>query len=421
MAMQGGRVYKMLVALGILCLAGLLCVQVWWFSAAYNLAERQLTERTTLAMRQIANTVGDLHGDHVPAVIEKNSSNSFQLTYPHGITYERIDSLSRNTFAEYDLSLPFQVVGYNNKQEIMFGNFYKQGATSEADALCLHHGLAKAETEMVNISFPQHTTDVIGGMRIWIFSASAFIVVLALTMGMMVHLSRSKHRAEVRADFISNMTHELQTPIANIAMASEVLKKNRDANSRAQHYVNIISSENLRLKAHIDQVLQTAMLEKGELAMSRQEININEIVREITEVFNERIAVRGGRLSVDIGAVRPVVFADVLHLKNILYNLLDNAEKYSPGSPDITVSTADCDEGVVVSVSDKGMGIVKEHQTKIFEKFFRASKGNVHDIKGFGLGLTYVKGIVEAHNGTVRVSSVPGKGSRFDVMLQNCI
>src|SRR5690349_21425657 len=135
--MQGGRVYKMLVALGVLCLAGLLFVQVWWFSTAYDLAERQLTERTTLAMRQIANTVGDLHGDHIPATIKKNASNSFQLSYPHGITYERIDSLSRSAFAEYDLSLPFQVVGYDNKHQIMFGNFYKQGARSEADALCL--------------------------------------------------------------------------------------------------------------------------------------------------------------------------------------------------------------------------------------------------------------------------------------------
>jgi len=258
-------------------------------------------------------------------------------------------------------------------------------------------------------------------MRLWIFSSTAFIVVLGLMLGMMIRLSREKHRAEVRVDFISNMTHELQTPIANIAMASEVLKANRGTNGRSQHYLNIISSENLRLKAHIDQVLQTAMLEKGELALSRQEIDINEIVREIAAVFSERIHIRGGVLVLNIEATRPMVFADALHLKNILYNLLDNAEKYSPGSPEITVSTADCDEGVMVSVSDKGMGIMKEHHTKIFEKFFRASKGNVHDIKGFGLGLTYVKGIVEAHNGTVSVSSVPGKGSRFDVLLQNCL
>lgn len=419
--MQGGRVYKMLVALGVTCLIGLLFVQIYWFSAAYDLAEKRLTERIMLALREVSNTVGDLQGDRTPATIERIASNSFQLTYPKGVTYEVTDSLTRSIFKGYDLTLPFQLAAYDDKQEMLFGNYYKRGANSEADAMCLDRGLADTRTNLISISFPHQTTNIIGGMRLWIFSSTAFIVVLGLMLGMMIRLSREKHRAEVRVDFISNMTHELQTPIANIAMASEVLKANRGTNGRSQHYLNIISSENLRLKAHIDQVLQTAMLEKGELALSRQEIDINEIVREIAAVFSERIHIRGGVLVLNIEATRPMVFADALHLKNILYNLLDNAEKYSPGSPEITVSTADCDEGVMVSVSDKGMGIMKEHHTKIFEKFFRASKGNVHDIKGFGLGLTYVKGIVEAHNGTVSVSSVPGKGSRFDVLLQNCL
>jgi two-component system phosphate regulon sensor histidine kinase PhoR len=157
------------------------------------------------------------------------------------------------------------------------------------------------------------------------------------------------------------------------------------------------------------------------LALAKQEVNINEVVKEISSVFRERIQLRGGQLSLAIHATKPTVFADSLHLKNILYNLLDNAEKYSTESPEITVSTADHTGGVMVSVSDKGIGIVKEYQTRIFEKFFRASKGNVHDIKGFGLGLTYVKGIVEAHNGTVTVTSTPGEGSRFEVILQNCL
>ncbi|MGC3945148.1 MAG: HAMP domain-containing sensor histidine kinase [Chryseolinea sp.] len=419
--MQGGRVYKMVVALGIICLVGLLFVQIYWFSTAYSLADRRLTERITLALREVSNIAGDMKGTPMPATIEQTASNSFQLKYPRGISYTSSDSLIRSTFEGYDLTLPFQMVGYNNNREVVFGNLYRQGATTDAQALCLDHGLAETTTNVLHITFPNQAANIIGGMRIWIFSSTAFILVLALMLVVMIRLSRDKHRAEVRADFISNMTHELQTPIANIAMASEVLSRNHESNRRSQHYVKIISSENLRLKAHIDQVLQTAMLEKGELALSRQEIDVNEIVREIAAVFSERIHIRGGELFLQVEAKRPMVFADALHLKNILYNLLDNAEKYSPGSPEISVSTADCQEGVVVSVSDKGMGIVKENQTKIFEKFFRASTGNVHDIKGFGLGLTYVKGIVEAHNGTVRVSSVPGKGSRFDVLLQNCI
>lgn len=419
--MQKGRLYRTLVVLGISCLVGLLAIQVYWFNAAYNIEEKRLNERVTLALREVANEVGDAHGDHKPATLKRIASNSYQLNHPGGMTYSALDSSVRSTFSSHNLTLPFQVIAYGNQHDILFGNFYKQGARSEAEAMCLERGLANAGTETITVSFPNQTTDIVGGMPLWIFSASMFIVVLSLMLVMMLRLSRDKRRAELRADFISNMTHELQTPIANIALASEVLKKGTESTSRSLHYASIISSENLRLKSHLDQVLQTAILEKGELALSKQEVNINDVVSEIASVFRERIQVRRGRLSVNIGALKPIVYADVLHLKNILYNLLDNAEKYSPDAPEITVSTLDGPGGVTVSVSDKGMGIMKENQSRIFEKFFRASKGNVHDIKGFGLGLTYVKGIVEAHNGTVTVSSVPGQGSRFDVQLQNCV
>jgi two-component system, OmpR family, phosphate regulon sensor histidine kinase PhoR len=419
--MRNKRVFRVLISLGISCLAGLLVIQVYWFSTAYNMQEKRLTERITLALRDVSNRVGDLHDDFIPATLQRLSTNSFQMTYAGGVEYETLDSLMRTTFAAHDLSIPFQLVGYDDRHDIMFGNYYREGARSEAEAMCLKRGMEKATTKLVTVSFPEQTANIVGGMELWIFSASLFVIVLAFMFFMMFRLSSAKRRAEMRADFISNMTHELQTPIANIALASDVLKKGVDSTSRSQHYANIISSENLRLKAHIDQVLQTAMLEKGELAMSKQEVNINEVVREISSVFRERIQLRGGQMSLNIKATKPMVFADSLHLKNILYNLLDNAEKYSPESPDISVSTLDHTGGVMVTVSDKGMGIVKEYQSRIFEKFFRASNGNVHDIKGFGLGLTYVKGIVEAHNGTVTVSSTPGEGSRFEVLLQNCI
>jgi two-component system phosphate regulon sensor histidine kinase PhoR len=419
--MRNKRVFRVLISLGISCLVGLLVIQVYWFASAYSMQEKRLSERITLALRDVANQVGDLHNDFIPTTVQQLSTNSFQMSYFSGVMYETLDSLMRVTFAAHNLSIPFQLVAYDDRHDIMFGNFYREGAHSEADAMCLEHGMAKATTKLITVSFPEQTANIVGGMELWIFSASLFVIVLAFMFFMMFKLSGAKRRAEMRADFISNMTHELQTPIANIALASDVLKKGVDSASRSQHYANIISSENLRLKAHIDQVLQTAMLEKGELALSKQEVNINEVVTEISSVFRERIQLRGGQLSLNIKAAKPMVFADSLHLKNILYNLLDNAEKYSPESPDISVSTSDHTGGVMVSVSDKGMGIVKEYQSRIFEKFFRAAKGNVHDIKGFGLGLTYVKGIVEAHNGTVSVSSAPGEGSRFEVYLQNCI
>jgi two-component system phosphate regulon sensor histidine kinase PhoR len=417
--MRNGSVFRILVVLGVSCLGGLLVVQIYWLSAAYKVEERHLQEKIALALRDVTNRLTDTNTNGKLAILRPVASNRFEITYDQGVTYSILDSIVRSTFVAHDLLIPFELVGYDGYRDVAFGNLYQLGAASSSTAMCLERGSAQARTKFTSITFHDQPSTIVGGMQLWIFSASMFMIVLAGALIMMIKLSREKRRAEFRADFISNMTHELQTPIANIALASDVLKKEKDASGRCLHYAHIISSENQRLRSHIDQVLQTALLEKGELALSRQEVNLNNMVMEIASVFSERIKLRGGQLSVNADAHKPVVFADALHLKNLLYNLLDNAEKYSPDTPQISVTTRDHRHGVSVAVTDKGLGIEREHQARIFDKFFRASKGNVHDIKGFGLGLTYVKGIVEAHNGTVTVSSAPGEGSRFEVLLQN--
>lgn len=413
--------YKALIGLGLLSLVGLLAIQIYWFSSAYRLEEKQLRERITLATRDVTNRLSDLDLTVLPASLQEVASNRYEVTYGGGVTYEVLDSVVRAVFMAHNVRVPFEMAAYDGDRKVAFGNFYDDGATSSADAMCLNYGMRNAKTGYVTITFNDQPSVIAGGMDLWIFSASLFILVLGGALLMMVRLSRDKRRAELRADFISNMTHELQTPIANIALASDVLCRDKNINHRSHHYARIISTENQRLRSHIDQVLQTAMLEKGELAFARQEVDLNEIVREIASIFSERIKVRGGQLLLSIQATKPVVFADILHLKNLLYNLLDNAEKYSRDTPVITVGTRDTVNGVALVVSDKGVGIGKEHHLRIFDKFFRAPQGNLHDIKGFGLGLTYVKGIVEAHNGTVSVVSTPGEGSRFEVLLQNLV
>lgn len=413
--------YKGLIGLGLLALGGLLVVQVYWFCSAYRLEEKHLREQITLALRDVTNRLSDLDIAVLPASMQQVASNRYEVSYGGGVTYETLDSLVRDVLITHNVRIPFEMVGYDDSRKIAFGNVYKGGATTVDDAMCLNYGMRSAKTGFVTITFSDQPSVIAGGMDLWIFSATLFILVLGGALLMMVRLSRDKRRAELRADFISNMTHELQTPIANIALASDVLCQDKDITSRSQHYARIISSENQRLRSHIDQVLQTALLEKGELAFAKQEVNLNEVVKEIASIFSERLKVRGGQLLLSIQATNPVVFADILHLKNLLYNLLDNAEKYSRDTPLITVETRNAANGVALVVSDKGVGIGKEYQLKIFDKFFRAPKGNLHDIKGFGLGLTYVKGIVEAHNGTVSVVSEPGEGSRFEVLLQNLV
>jgi two-component system phosphate regulon sensor histidine kinase PhoR len=239
---------------------------------------------------------------------------------------------------------------------------------------------------------------------------------------MIIGLSKDKKLAEVKADFINNMTHELQTPISNISIASEVLRKGSAGLSedKAVHYADIIYKESQRLRFQVEQVLQTAMMEKGEIEWKKTEVNLNAVIEEVVRIFQVRIQTRQGQIMSKLDALKPLVFGDHLHLANIFYSLLDNADKYSPATPQITVSTRNTDKGILVAIADNGIGINKEVQQYIFDKFYRATSGNVHDVKGFGLGLTYVREVMKAHQGRVSVSSEENGGSVFELYFQNC-
>jgi len=405
---------------------GLLIVQIKWFVDAYGLQSKQFDEKVTLALRSTTDQLLKMEGDRTSRIhpIVHNSSNSYYVDIDLYITYSRLDSLIRKTFMEHNVLSPFELSVYENRSNsIAFGNFYKDGVTSTAEATCLSRDLpAKTAMDFV-ITFPNKPITVVGSLGVWIFSAFTFLLILVLFGFMIIDLSKQKRLAEVKADFINNMTHELQTPISNISIASEVLRKKGSpgfSEEKAAHYADIIYQESRRLKFQVEQVLQTAMLEKGEIEWQKSEVNLNSIIEDVVKVFQVRIHNRKGQIKSRLDALQPLVFGDKLHLANILYSLLDNADKYSLAAPEITVSTRNTDKGILVAVADKGIGISKEVQQFIFDKFYRAASGDVHDVKGFGLGLTYVREVVKAHQGKVSVSSEKNNGSVFELYFQNC-
>lgn len=230
---------------------------------------------------------------------------------------------------------------------------------------------------------------------------------------------KEKKMTEIRKDFINTMTHELKTPISNIAVASEVLRDadNRLSAQKSVRYANIIYKENQRLRKQIDKVLEMALLESGKIDLKLEEFNINEMIEEIVENYALIIEGRGGKLEFIEKATNPYVKADKLQLSNVIYNLLDNADKYSPIKPEISFSAKNVNEGLLVSISDKGVGIGKEYHKQIFDKFYRVPSGDVHDVKGLGLGLSYVKMVIEAHGGALKVDSIIHKGSTFSFSI----
>lgn len=226
---------------------------------------------------------------------------------------------------------------------------------------------------------------------------------------------RQKKLSEMKTDFINNMTHEFKTPIATISLAADSItspKVSADA-SKVQRFANIIKEENKRMNSQVEKVLQMALIDKKDFDLRLTEVNLHDVVNRAVENIGLQVEKRGGTARAFLEAGNPIVEGDLTHISNIINNLLDNANKYSPDAPEISVHTCNVANGVEVMVKDKGVGMSKESRKHIFDKFYRVPTGNLHDVKGFGLGLSYVKALMTAHKGQIEVKSELGKGSSF--------
>ena len=232
-------------------------------------------------------------------------------------------------------------------------------------------------------------------------------------------ISRQKKLSLIKNDFISNMTHEFKTPISTIALASEMLNDSTVSKTpEKQHrFIKMITDENKRLSILVESILQTSILDKGEFKLKVVQIDIHDIINQV--ILNTQLLIdqKNGTLTKYLDAENFIITADKLHVTNIIFNLIDNAVKYTKDSPNIIIATKNTGENIEIIIKDNGIGISKDNLRKIFDKFFRVPTGNVHNVKGFGLGLSYVKAVVEKHNGTIHVDSEIGKGSTFKILL----
>lgn len=246
-----------------------------------------------------------------------------------------------------------------------------------------------------------------------------FLIIIFVVVYIFYQLFRQKRIAEVKNDFINNITHEFKTPISTISLACEALS-DRDMMANEdlrKSYVSIIYDENNRLKKLVNNILQLAQLKKGQLQVNLEKFNINELINHTCEAFMLQVRSRNGVLQKELDDSKPIIIGDFVHIENVLVNLLDNALKYSPENPEIKVSTECGKRELVIRIADKGIGISKKNQKRIFDDFYRVNRGNVHDTKGHGLGLHYVKSIIKLHGGTIAVMSEENQGSTFIISL----
>jgi two-component system phosphate regulon sensor histidine kinase PhoR len=336
-----------------------------------------------------------------------------------------IDSLLQNELREKGIDAEFQFAIANLDHSVILS---KDSALLKKDdpifdqgySINLFPGDFLNEPVFLYLTFPHEQSYLLG--RMWtILSLSVFLIliIIAAFYYTISTILRQKKITEIRNDFISNMTHELKTPISTISLASEMLSDGdiQLNDSQRSNFIGMIREENKRLGVLVENVLQTAVIERGELKLKKERFDFGDFIQDLITNFSIQIENRQGQLELRMEHAPGELFADRVHLTNVFYNLLDNANKYSPETPVITVNVSSTENAIRITVSDKGMGISRENQRKIFDHLYRVPSGNIHTVKGFGLGLSYVKAIVEKHGGKISVESEPGKGSQFTIEI----
>ena len=274
---------------------------------------------------------------------------------------------------------------------------------------------------VVRIHFPDINGYIYSSVRFMIPSVAFTLVLFVTFIFTIVVIFRQKRYTEIKNDFINNMTHELKTPIASISLAAQMLNDNSVGKSPAMlnHLGGVINDESKRLRFLVEKVLQMSMFDRKNAVFKKKELDLNEMVENIANSFTLRVEHTGGKIYTEIEAVDSAIYVDEMHFQNVIFNLLDNAVKYRKQDEplDIYMRTWNDDHHLYLSIRDTGVGIKKENLKKIFEKFYRVHTGNLHDAKGFGLGLAYVKKIIDLHKGTIHVESEYGKGTKFTIKL----
>jgi two-component system, OmpR family, phosphate regulon sensor histidine kinase PhoR len=364
----------------------------------------------------------------------KKRSNEFQNMSQQLITeiyqWEKTLELD-NKEIEYSLKQYFSLAGIQTPFEfavikdgiVQSGTFHKSDKKDflkSSYQVGLFPGNIIHQDLVLSVIFPERTNYVLGSISVLLGGSLLFSLFILATFGLSLYfIIRQKKISEIKSDFINNMTHEFKTPIATISLAADTITNPKIINNETsiKHFIGMIKKENDRMNKKVETILQIASLDKKEMEFRFENVSLHTVVQHSVDTIDIQVQQRNGRVDLHLNAAEYNVDGDTEHLTNLVNNLLDNAIKYSPDSPEITLSTRNSDGGIILSVEDKGIGMNKAVQSKIFERFYRQSSGNVHDVKGFGLGLNYARAIIEAHKGNITVFSEPGKGSRFDVFV----
>ena len=436
---MGRRAIATLMLLATLSVVGVVVIQLIWLQQASEYRqdqvklnkeqalqlEKQFNDRVVIALTDVTEQILTINKDSTDLydAVKQARPNYFAVTINDTLHPYLLEALLRKEFSRRNIEEDFEYGVYDCfTDSIVYGNYVALDS-SAADTMP-HSTLLKLDKDghYFGVYFPNRKSSLwadADSTWTWIFPTVVTLIVFAFFAYSVWVIMRQKKLGAMKNDFIGNMTHELKTPISTIALSSEVLS---DPNiihepERLREYARIIRSENERLRTQVERVLQLSTLEKDGMQLKRETVDLHQIARDVALSFKLPLQERRMELRLSLDAKACVLSGDRMHLTNAVFNLLDNAVKYGREDSAVELHTKDRGNEFLLSIKDEGIGIRKEDLKNIFERFYRVHTGNVHNVKGFGLGLHYVQQIAQAHGGGVSVQSEFGKGSVFTLSL----
>ena len=420
---MNNRTIQRIVLLGALAIILVIASQTYWVMQDYNLKTRDFDRSVNIALQNVARQLSNVSQTFLPSqkLITRSSSNTYAVNVNSPINASNLDFFLKKYFEESALNEDFDYAIFDcHDEKMMYGKYVSY--TASKDSLKVEKTFPKLDdaTYYFVVRFPKRASSIISNMGLTlVFTAISLLTVIFFIYALTVIL-RQKRLSELQKDFINNMTHEFKTPISTIKVAADVFASTPSVSSdpRLARYAQIIREQNNRLNTQVEKVLQLTRIDRNTLDLNKEIINVHELLQTILPAMQVKIDENDGILAQNLAAVQPYIKADTLHLTNIIHNLLDNAVKYSKdGKPDIEVRTEESGKNMRLVIADKGIGIDKEHQKKVFFRFYRVPTGNIHNVKGFGLGLFYVKNIIQAHNWQLDLDSEFGKGTTITIEM----
>jgi two-component system phosphate regulon sensor histidine kinase PhoR len=421
------RVFPLIVVLITLSVLGILFIQMQWIKNAIQIKKEQYTTSRLKSLEDIKSRTNDefltkrYQITGTALVDERAKRWVLERDFTVQVfTPDEMHDIIQQTLRDNNIKQPFEYSVTNIFGSIVLASEgFKDEYTKESYDMMLTSGNSM-QMEKLHVYMQEPKNYLIEQLGWMILLSIALTTIIISAFALTVRtLFNQKKLSEIKSDFINNMTHELKTPLATISLAVDALTNDRviSDEEKIRYYSAMIKDENKRMNKQVETILQAARIERQEITLNRTILDAHAIIRKTADNLILQINEKQGILNLHLKAPRHQISGDEVHISNIIFNLLDNAMKYSKDPMQIDIETGNSGNMLAIRVKDNGIGMNKETTARIFEKFYRAHTGNIHNVKGFGLGLSYVKAMVEAHGGRVRVESSLGKGSTFIILL----